>query len=367
MLIKREKIQRALDLLKHVDAKENFITIEVLDNKIIFASISSEAAIRFKGTPIESEDIPAFAVKRDYLSRMLKSNAEEFNITKTEKTVMTKLGGAKISSSIGGQEMIADFAEVELNKNEFHISKEIMDSMLIAKTYVNEKSTRKALTGVNLNLVGQKLTVTGTDNFKFYVNQFELPDTKETDIFNIILPLKAVDALASIFAITNGRGFNARVNNQGLFVNTKPLYFQTTIINETFPNVNQAIEKIKKEEEIIKLSLDDKQLNELKLIGTSSIWLDIRSHGSEEKPLVIFKSATAIEVNESAIKVDKYVEFEKRLNYKDFIDVIEKTGSVSIKNQTCVAENSTGTYILQLARIEKDVPELEETPKKKKK
>lgn len=352
MIIKKEKLQRAVELLKHVDSKEGFVTIGVKDKKIIFSSKSAESVIRFKGTPIESEDVEDFSIKKEYLLKMLKSGAEEFNIKLNEKSVTTKIGSAKITSSLGSPEMAADFEEVSTNKNFFHIDKEIMESLLLAKNFVNEKTNKKALVGVNIYLLAQTLMITATDSFKFYTKSFELPNTKETDSFSVTLPLKAIDALSSIFAITNDKGFEVRVDSSGLYLNSKPLYFRTTLIAEVYPNVKPIMDKLDKQKDLIDISLDDKQLNELKLIGTASQFLNIRGAGGEDKPLVVFRSSTEVEVNESATKVNKFIEFEKAVNYKDFIEIIQKTGTVTVKDTVIVAKNSTGSYILQLARIE---------------
>lgn len=349
MKLTKSQINRILDLTKHIESKDTSITAEITDGIIVISSKSNEMQIRLKNIKTEESDTNPIAFSRLFLSKLSKLSADEFIITPNEKTLLVKSKSVKVQSSILGVESHADFAETPVEKNRIIITKEVITALLTATQYIDEKGTRKPLAGVNLKLLNGKLTVTATNSFRFYSSSFET-DNKE-DVFSVILPIITINALASIYDITNDKGFPLNVTNSGVFVNVKSLYFQSILIAETYPDVEKIWVRIEQEPIIGEIQLDEEQIANLKFIGTKNQWLRISRNNVG---IVIFTSKTEVDKNEFAIKTDNTKPFEEiSVNYNEFVSAATKISKMIIKPSTFVFQDSSGIIIL-MAAIQKE-------------
>lgn len=345
MKLTKNQITRILELTKHINAKKQIITMEIADGIIAVSSKNRDMAIKIKNIRTEEKDTDPISFERNFLVKLSKLKADEFDIKTTAKHISSKVGTVKIQSLLLSEDVENEVIEEEVNKNRIIVTKEVMDSLMIATQYIDEKGTRKQFSGVNLKLENSVLHITGTNSFRFYTNQIKVEET--TDTFNVILSTETVNALQSVYNISNDKGFPLHVTEKGVYINIKSLYFKSTIIAETFPDVQRILERMEEKEDLGTFEMNEKNIEELKFIDTKSEWLNILRN---DKGIVIFKSETETEKNESALKTEEEKEFETNVNYTEFLNAVQRIPKVSIKDRAVLFKNSLGIIIL-MAKI----------------
>lgn len=344
MKLTKNQITRILELTKHINAKKQIITMEITDGIIAVATKNTDMAIKIKNIRTEEKDADPISFERNFLVKLAKLKADEFVIKTTTKKINSKVGTVKIESMLLSEDSQNEVKEEEVNKNRIIVTKEVMNSLMTATQYIDEKGTRKQLSGVNLKLENSVLHITGTNSFRFYTNRIKTEET--TDTFDVILSTETINALQSVYNISNDKGFPLHVTEKGIFINIKSMYFQSTIIAETYPNVQRILDGMEKQEDLGTFEMNEKNVEELKFIATKSEWLNILRN---ENGIIVFKSETTTEKNESALKTEEEKEFETNVNYAEFLNAVQRIPKVSVKEKAIMFKNSLGIIILMAA------------------
>ena len=120
--------------------------------------------------------------------------------------------------------------------------------------------------------------------------------------------------------------------------------FQSTVIAETYPNVQRILDGMEKQEDLGTFEMDEKNVEELKFIATKSEWLNILRN---EQGIIVFKSETITEKNESALKTEEEKEFETNVNYPEFLNAVQRIPKVSIKEKSNIQKQ----FIILMAEL----------------
>lgn len=179
---------------------------------------------------------------------------------------------------------------------------------------------RPVLSGVYLNIDGDKLTLAATDSYRLAEKTIKL-DKKVTDKYEIIIPVRALIELSRTLSDFDEDIKVCINNNQILFVASE-VEFTSRLIEGNFPNYKQIIPENNDTKAIVKVSDFTSSLKVASLFArenANSVNIFVRAKGSIEI------NATSAQIGDSSSVVDAEVtgkDGEISFNSRYILDVL---------------------------------------------
>lgn len=137
---------------------------------------------------------------------------------------------------------INDFPNIKFETKE----KPIIINTLQFKNIINQtlfacstQESRPLLTGLNIKIIGDSFECVATDSYRLAKNTYKLNEIIEESI-NIIIPSKNISEFIKLLTDDEENLQIHIFNNKVLFI-YKNLYYQTSLLNGTYPNTDNSI------------------------------------------------------------------------------------------------------------------------------
>lgn len=348
MKIKGSDIRLLNDLFKTMNNKEQIMTLEIEDGRLVFSSKSDGKALKVKRVKVEEENSDKLTIKKDFLNKIDRSNSDEIDLRLNKKTVSSKVKGVTFQTAIMSEEknFIVDRKKTEKGFIDVLLTKEIIDNLNFAKDYVDKKSSRIAFQGVNMRLKNKKIYVVATNAYRMFINQIDVEAEGE---FNLILRTETIETLNAISNAFGGREIPTKISNTGVIIDTPILYFESVVIAETFPDVEKIIDRATTLPKIFEHTFSKEEIARLKAISTKAPYLKIEKKGE----FVDIELKNEIERNGfTIVPNEEFGEFVSLLDYEETLNAIQRIPDIIINERMAVFISGNQKIILNAIRNE---------------
>jgi len=326
MKISKNQLKNTLTILKPMETKNQVIVLKVKDNVLNIHTRREGLILKLKAIKTEEKESELIAIKKEFLTKIEKQDAEKFELKINKKTISSKVNGISFSTAILAEEMNFEVEEEEIEATKIMITPEVMKTLDDALSFVAKDSKRPVLQGVFLSLKKGKLNIVATDTIKMYINQIE--SGQEGEVSVIIRP-ETIHVLKAIFDANNQKSFPILVNNEALFISSKGIFLKSTLFEGVYPDVVSILEKGKQKKLDYAGEITEEVIKKLKAIENKTSTLIITKDEKE----ITFETRSEIDTNLFKIKEENEYVFQKRVNYSYFLN------NVAIANHLEIREN----------------------------
>lgn len=250
--IKQETLLNHLNyVIKGISTKNlipilNCIKMELTKEGLILLSTNNDITIKtfIKATEIEKIKTPGkIVVYARYLYDIIKKLPNEIinveNILENKINIFTKKSSFSLNCN-----KIEDFPILNLTEITDPIKitqnclKKLINQTIFATSLEEE---RPILTGLNLNIIENKLIATATDSYRLVSKEIKIKNTSKNN-FNITIPQKNLLELNKILE-SNEELIELHIFNNKVIFKFENLIFMSSLINGTYPNTSALIPK----------------------------------------------------------------------------------------------------------------------------
>lgn len=344
MKITKSQLKTTMALLKPMEEKDQSISIHVVDGLVHIYSKRDGSFLMLKQIKTEDVDSEKVTIKRDFLTKLFKQDAEEVKIKINDKTLTSKVNGMSFATSILSEENEVNFAIENPKGITITITEEIIKSLNVGLSYVSKDSKKAQLLGVNLALKDKVLSINASDSLKLYVHEINVDVEGE---FNIIIRPETVNLLTATSMAIGSKPFPVLINDTNLYIASKGMFYKTVLISGKFPNLNAVFNKVSASPTVMELEINEESIKKLKAIENESKALEIEKIGKA----INFVVKSEIDKNSFSIETESEVpDFTKKVNYNSFTEVLNILQNVTIKNDFLLLKKENVRVILLVMR-----------------
>jgi DNA polymerase III sliding clamp (beta) subunit (PCNA family) len=226
------------------------VKFEAKDNQLTVTSITGYSGLLVT-IPCVCKNHIIFSTRQDLLSLILLSPQEQIDLIVKEQFVTVKNTKIKLAKTD-----VTLFSEVPNHQSTgFALTKEHIDGILEASTFVAEKKAQKPiLTGVRLTLTKDCLKVQATDSYRVFSQEFTDVETTLVDTQKLVLTL-ASDDLKVLSLFDSDLPINLSVRKDGenvdlVFFEQDTVLFYTATLLADYPNLDALLEMASGEQAI---------------------------------------------------------------------------------------------------------------------
>ncbi len=129
--------------------------------------------------------------------------------------------------------------KIEEHKDPIIITGDILKSLINQTVFaISTQELRPILTGINLTIVGDDLTIIATDSYRLAKKNIKLTSSVNNDV-NIVIPGKNITELEKI--LDDDSDVELHIFNNKVLFKYKNIKFQTNLLSGTYPNINNLI------------------------------------------------------------------------------------------------------------------------------
>jgi hypothetical protein len=345
MKITKSQLKNTLTILKQMETKDQIIVLEIKDNVLNIHTRRDGLVLKLKAIKTEEKESELIAIKKEFLTKIEKQDAEEFELKINKKTISSKVNGISFSTAIMVEEMNFEVKEEEIEATKIMITTEVMKTLDNALSFVAKDTKRPMLQGVLLSLKEGKLNIVSTDTVKMYINQIE--SGYEGEVSVIIRP-ETIPVLKAIFDANGEKPFPILVNDKALFISSKGLFLKATLFEGVYPDVVSVLEngKLKKLEYAGEIT--EEVIKKLKAIENKTSTLIIAKDEKE----ITFETKSEIDTNSFKIKEENEYVFQKKVNYSNFLNIVAIANSLEIRENFFMFTKGETKILLMTLREE---------------
>ena len=104
----------------------------------------------------------------------------------------------------------------------------------------SNEETKPVLTGINFNIVGDRLECNSTDSYRLARKIIKLEEASEEN-YNIVIPSHNIVEFSRIMGDDNDSNLEVHIFNNKVLFKYKNLLFQSRLINGTYPNTSNLM------------------------------------------------------------------------------------------------------------------------------
>jgi len=344
MKITKSQLKTTMALLKPMEEKDQAISIHVTDGLVHIYSKRDGSFLMLKQIKTEDPDSHKVTIKKDFLAKLFKQDAEEVNIKINEKTLTSKVNGMSFTTSILVEEQEITFPIDNPEGTKITITEDIIKAMNTALSYVSKDSKKAQLLGVNIVLKNKVLSINASDSLKLYVHEF---NTDVEGEFSVIIRPETVSLLTATSMAIGSKPYPVLINENNLYIISKGMYYKTVFITGSFPNLNAVFDKVTASPTVMELEIDEESIKKLKAIENESKTLEIEKVGKA----INFIVKSEIDKNSFSMQTESDVaDFVKKVNYNSLTEVLSILQTVTIKADFLLLKKENVRVILLAMR-----------------
>lgn len=348
MKLKTVDLKALTSLFKAVEDKDKTISLQVKEGRLIAETRADGNSLKLMRIKTDEKDTEKITIKKDFLHKIEKLNAEEIEIKINKRTVSSKVKGMNFNTTILDENTNHNVGKtVKKDGIKFLLSNEVIGYLVQAKEFVDRTSKRGELQGVNFKLEENAFYIGATNGFKMYYNKVE-NDLK--DKFNIILRPESIDALNSISEAFGKQDIPIEIAKGGIFIDTKVLYYESVFIERAFPDIKVVLGRAEKLKPIFKHNFTEQEIDNLKLISIRAPYLQIEKKESE---FVEFIVSNQTETNSFMLVPEQETEdFLIHVNLQEMITSLQMIPEITINENMVIFSSNNQKILLNKMRVE---------------
>ncbi|RLL41731.1 DNA polymerase III subunit beta [Oceanobacillus piezotolerans] len=222
-----------------IEAKKHGISLTGSDS-----DISIESYI-----PAEEDDVVnveqieegSIVLQAKYFPDIVKKLPEKTVEIECDESLKVTIRSGKAEFNLNGQdaEEYPQLPKIQTD-NSFEMPIDLLKSMIKQTVFaVSTMETRPILTGVNVNLTNNTLSLVATDSHRLASREVPISDTN-IEFKNVVVPGKSLNELNKILDDAEEKVEISVTNNQILF-RTKHLYFLSRLLDGNYPETSRLI------------------------------------------------------------------------------------------------------------------------------
>lgn len=130
---------------------------------------------------------------------------------------------------------------LEESKKKITINSEIFKDLVSQTAFAaSNEETKPVLTGINFNIVGDRLECNSTDSYRLARKIIKLEQASEEN-YNIVIPSHNILEFSRIMDDDNDSSLEVHIFNNKVLFKYKNLLFQSRLINGTYPNTSNLM------------------------------------------------------------------------------------------------------------------------------
>ncbi|NCU41511.1 MAG: hypothetical protein EOM19_02165 [Candidatus Moranbacteria bacterium] len=339
MKIAKSQLKKVLTILKPMETKDQTIVLETKNNILNIMAKREGIILKLKAIKTDEQEAEPMAIKKDFLNKIEKQDAEEFELKINKKTISSKVNGVSFTTSLLSEEAIFEIKEEKVEATQFTITSEIMKALDDATSFVSKDGKKGVLQGILIRLNENEISVIATDSIKMYVNRLTTDCNGKEDI--IIRP-EVIAVLKSIFEVNNEKPFPVLANKNAILVSSKGMFMKANLFEGTFPDIERVLENGKSKSLEYKGTLSDDVIKKLKAIEGKTQILSLEKTEKE----MTFETKSEIETNSFKVKDESEFAFEKKVNYHSFLNVISIAPNFEVRENLIIFEKEKVKILL---------------------
>lgn len=347
MKLKTIDLKALNSLFKSVEDKEKTISLQIKDGRLIAETKADGNSLKLMRIKTEEKDTEKITIKKDFLTKIEKLNAEEVEIKINKRTASSKVKGLNFSTAILQEDLAHNVGRMNKETGvKFLLSNEVINYLVQAKEFTDRTSKRPELQGVNFKIEEGLFRIASTNSFKMYYN--ETKATTEEKI-NVILRPETIDVLLAISETFGKQDIPVEITKNGIFVDTKVLYFESNFIDRAFPDIKKVLDRANGLEPIFEHTFTEDEINNLKLISIRAPYLKIEKKESE---FVTLEVSNNTETNSFLIVPEKETkDFVIHINLQEMITSLQMIPEIVINDMMIIFKSENQKILLNKMAI----------------
>jgi DNA polymerase III sliding clamp (beta) subunit (PCNA family) len=324
MKITKNQLKSTLTILKQIEVKDQVVMLQIKENVLQIQAKKEGMILKLKSIKTEEEDSELIAIKKEFLTKIEKQESENFELKINKKTISSKVNGVSFSTAIMAEEMNFEIQEEDVEGTKVMITQEIMKTLENALLFVLKDTKKPILQGIYVKLEKGVLKIASTDTVKMYVNELDCGYEGEMEV--VIKP-DTISLLKAVFEANGEKNFPIIVNNKAVMISSKGMYFKGVVLEGTYPNIVSVLKKSEEKKVDFSGEIKEDVLKKLKAIENKTSILHIKKEGKE----MMFETKSEIDTNSFKIEEGSEKDFEKKVNYYNFLSVLGIANTLEIK------------------------------------
>lgn len=334
MKISKGMLNTNLEFFKSFKEKQQLIDLEIKDELFSMKAKGPNDILIIKNFKVENEkDTGNVTIEKSWLERINNQKVkddEAITIRINKRSVTTNLNKINFKTALIGEASV-NIQEESPEVKPIIFTKEMIEALKLAAEFTSTNlKARPILTGVNVRVENNELTITATDGFKMIKRTFNV----ETEIKVEVTLLK--DTIEVIESLSKGaKGIPITFTQTNVYVVGKSVYYSARTLSGAYPNVSSIIKTANEKETIATIHMTKENLDRLKSIRLKGQpYLEIKI----EKDQNIFKISDEIMENELVIEAENNKEHLIRGELNNLITAFETYQELEVKSDIFIVK-----------------------------